>query len=371
MWSFLTAVATEPPSGCPMHSPNSKSAPSGGGCPMKKKAPPCGSDAPVDPTNMMPHMSQEPAADQELDLSKDRVESTIPQGANGKGNWVYPSPQMFYNALRRKGKADEGVEKSMESVVAIHNNMNELTWKKVLEWEAMHCDECKEPAKLLRFMGRPEELSNKARAKFYLGLAPRPFDRHDWTVSRCGKEVRYIIDYYDVPENRAKDRLPQLHEIDAVPSIQVDVRPALDSPTALVDRVRMFVGGGASPSTADAADGDVAAEGAAASATDEAEAIGREVMGVSMAEVVRRQCSERMSQLRACTGERECARAHISLTMCIAEQVCRDEAQALHTLKGQSVDEDRASALFGDVEKCVANWGREASSSAAGSEAAV
>ena len=23
-----------------------------------------------------------------------------------------------------------------------------------------------------------------------------PFDRHDWTVDRCGKEVRYIIDYY-------------------------------------------------------------------------------------------------------------------------------------------------------------------------------
>ncbi len=24
-----------------------------------------------------------------------------------------------------------------------------------------------------------------------------PFDRHDWIVERCGKEVRYIIDYYD------------------------------------------------------------------------------------------------------------------------------------------------------------------------------
>lgn len=25
-----------------------------------------------------------------------------------------------------------------------------------------------------------------------------PFDRHDWTVNRCGKEVEYIIDYYSV-----------------------------------------------------------------------------------------------------------------------------------------------------------------------------
>lgn len=26
------------------------------------------------------------------------------------------------------------------------------------------------------------------------GLAP--FDRHDWVVDRCGKEVRYVIDFY-------------------------------------------------------------------------------------------------------------------------------------------------------------------------------
>ena len=24
-----------------------------------------------------------------------------------------------------------------------------------------------------------------------------PFDRHDWIVDRCGKHVRYVIDYYD------------------------------------------------------------------------------------------------------------------------------------------------------------------------------
>lgn len=25
---------------------------------------------------------------------------------------------------------------------------------------------------------------------------PEPFDRHDWTIDRCGKEVRYVIDFY-------------------------------------------------------------------------------------------------------------------------------------------------------------------------------
>jgi hypothetical protein len=24
----------------------------------------------------------------------------------------------------------------------------------------------------------------------------QPFDRHDWVIDRCGKEVRYVIDFY-------------------------------------------------------------------------------------------------------------------------------------------------------------------------------
>lgn len=44
-----------------------------------------------------------------------------------------------------------------------------------------------------------------------------PFDRHDWIVDRCGKEVRYVIDYYDGGslDNSYKFAL-------------LDVRPAMD-----------------------------------------------------------------------------------------------------------------------------------------------
>jgi cytochrome c heme-lyase len=43
---------------------------------------------------------------------------------------------MFYNALVRKGKLDpETKEEDMTSVVAIHNCMNEGTWKRILQWE--------------------------------------------------------------------------------------------------------------------------------------------------------------------------------------------------------------------------------------------
>jgi len=56
------------------------------------------------------------------------------------------------------------------------------------------------------------------------GRHPLPFDRHDWIVDRGGKEVRYVIDYYHDDELAKHNRVPQLHDPDAVKSISVDVR---------------------------------------------------------------------------------------------------------------------------------------------------
>lgn len=66
-------------------------------------------------------------------------------------------------------------EEDVSVMVAIHNNMNERTWKDILIWEGMHCQECKDP-RLLRFTGRPDELSPKARLRMLLGQSA-PFDR--------------------------------------------------------------------------------------------------------------------------------------------------------------------------------------------------
>ena len=55
-----------------------------------------------------------------------------------------------------------------------------------------------------------------------------PFDRHDWVVDRCGREVRYIIDFYSGPPQPG-----------APASMHLDVRPALDSVGALYDRLKM------------------------------------------------------------------------------------------------------------------------------------
>lgn len=94
--------------------------------------------------NSEPAVHQTPAPDQKVPLSTHRVVSSIPKTAAftpahqapASDNWAYPSEQMFYNALRRKGyAADETV---IPAVIAIHNTVNEQAWSKVLEWESIH-----------------------------------------------------------------------------------------------------------------------------------------------------------------------------------------------------------------------------------------
>lgn len=332
----------------------SSSSSGGGGCPVMRKPAPCSSDAPVNPLNMMPALAQTPAPGQAAVLPVERVESTIPDGKGEK--WVYPSAQMFYNALVRKGKGDGVDEDAMEAVVAIHNNMNESTWKQVLAWEERHT-ECKQPRTLKSFMGRPDELSPKAACKYYLGLASRPFDRHDWIVDRCGKEVRYIIDYYDVASARPNDRLPvSMHEEGAVPSISIDVRPAGDSLADVLDRVQTTFAG--LPKVLGTASDPAAAEAAPTAAAAAADRRG----GERLVEHVQQTCAEKMAALQACDSERSCAVAHIGLMACIAQQVCPGEADAFRRMKesvgSSSESAAEASRRYEAMEGCVSRWGQ-------------
>jgi cytochrome c heme-lyase len=131
---------------------------------------------PIDPTNQMPaNPNQKPAPGQAAPLSTERVASGIPKGGT-RETWTYPSPQMFWNALTRKGKAEGAKEEDMDVVVAIHNNMNENTWRQVLEWERLHQEEHKAAVpdgdatpRLSRFMGKPDDISPKAWFKSVFG----------------------------------------------------------------------------------------------------------------------------------------------------------------------------------------------------------
>ena len=94
----------------------------------------------------------------------------------------------MYNAMLRKGY-DDTPEDAVESMVAVHNFLNEGAWAEIEGWEARFSkglgygwqvcirgeEEFQLPRweedrpRLLRFMGRPGELTPKARMMGVLG----------------------------------------------------------------------------------------------------------------------------------------------------------------------------------------------------------
>ncbi|KAF7712440.1 Uncharacterized protein PECH_003235 [Penicillium ucsense] len=270
----------EPPSNCPMS--KAKDSPFAASAGAKASNPPAPSEtaaaaAPqqsalskLNPLNyMFSSISQERAPQQTVDLSVNRETSSIPRG-DSEGNWEYPSAQQMYNAMLRKGYTDTPQD-AVESMVAVHNFLNEGAWNEIVGWERTFAkglgagwercrrgeenlgyqlmkeemtgqiDQTSEP-RLIRFQGRPKELTPKARIFQTLGWVypskfetPPPFDRHDWFVQRQTpsgpKEIRYVIDYYSGdPEPNGE------------PVFYLDIRPALDTPTAAVERLMRWGG---------------------------------------------------------------------------------------------------------------------------------
>lgn len=211
------------------------------------EAAPTGPDATnnaLNPLNNMPELSQKQAKGQSVNLPTERTLSTIPRGTtNEEGVWEYPSPQQMFNAMLRKSPMDEIPEDAVESMVDVHNFLNEGAWDEILKWEAPHTKDTKIEPRLLKFTGRPNDMTPRAQMLQLLGKlypskygVPPPFDRHDWTVLRSDKnggweQVRYVIDYYSTEENEHGQ-----------PTFVLDVRPALDSVGSAIDRFNMATG---------------------------------------------------------------------------------------------------------------------------------
>ncbi|EDO07243.2 Cytochrome c/c1 heme lyase family protein [Babesia bovis T2Bo] len=154
-------------------------------------------------------------------LSSTRIQSNIP----GKEyNWIYPSERQFFRSSLAKGHQVEA--KVIPTVVKIHNAINEKAWERIIEYEDLHAEHCEKPV-LAHFIGKKDELSMRARLKHFMGYK-LPYDRHDWTVDRCGKQVRYIIDFY---EGKAPNNEPV--------AVYMDVRPALTL-EGIIDRARLW-----------------------------------------------------------------------------------------------------------------------------------
>ncbi|KAL4877268.1 cytochrome c/c1 heme lyase-domain-containing protein [Aspergillus karnatakaensis] len=292
--NHMASSDASPPPGCPMHasSPASALPATTSACPVRSedspffvppKTPLPPSQAPpapqvkqqsalskLNPLNyMFSSLSQERAPNQTVDLGVDREVSSIPRG-DTEGNWEYPSPQQMYNAMLRKGYTDTPQD-AVEAMVAVHNFLNEGAWDEIVNWERVFSsglssawDKCRRGEegiamelvkedhygtanptplpRLVRFQGRPQELTPKAQilqalGKIYpakFGTKP-PFDRHDWYVVRetpsGPREIRYVIDYYSGPPEPTGE-----------PVFYLDIRPALDSPTAAVERLMRWGG---------------------------------------------------------------------------------------------------------------------------------
>ncbi|CCH61701.1 hypothetical protein TBLA_0F01590 [Henningerozyma blattae CBS 6284] len=214
----------------------------------------------LDPLNHLPKdLSLSELPGQSIDLPKERSISSIPKG-NTNTLWEYPSPQQMYNAMVRKGKIDvstgEEIEKeTVISMVDVHNFLNEGCWDEILKWEKPYTEKSNYKPTLLKFIGKPDQYSPRAKAIHYLSMIlpnhfsnELPFDRHDWFVLRKTdpntpidqgtttnasvdgvtpgfKVIRYVIDFYGGPDDK-----------NGMPTFNLDVRPALDSLTNVCDR---------------------------------------------------------------------------------------------------------------------------------------
>lgn len=127
---------------------------------------------------------------------------------------------MFFEAMKRKGHDPRAPD--MRTVVPIHNAVNERAWAEIKGWEEpwIRGSSCGGP-RLHSFSGLSTRMSPKARINTLLGYQA-PFDRHDWVVDRCGKEIEYIIDFYAGRNNGDGGGSGKL-------SFYLDVRPKLNS----------------------------------------------------------------------------------------------------------------------------------------------
>ncbi|KAI3402731.2 CYT2 [Candida oxycetoniae] len=148
-----------------------------------------------------------------VDLPTEREISSIPRTASNM-NWIYPSQKQFFEAMQRKNWNPESQD--MKVIVPIHNLVNERAWKHIMMWESPNCDKAMKECggiTLTSFKGDSKRLTPRAWFKSKIAGQEPPFDRHDWTINRCGVEVEYVIDFYNGENNQ----------------VWLDVRPKLNS----------------------------------------------------------------------------------------------------------------------------------------------
>jgi cytochrome c heme-lyase len=184
----------------------------------------------VNPDDAKSAYLKEPTPDFSYDRSKiehpDFVPGLLTIPSSGHGNsddgstWVQPSPEQIFRAVRGKGM--DLNEEDAFLMALYHSDVVEASWKNIIhDWEQKYIDNgtCTTPT-LRKFEGLYGQDTLKAQAMNVLFKTPLPYDRHDWVIDRCGKDVRYIVEYYDL----------------GAEGTSIDIRPAFDSIDAFKDR---------------------------------------------------------------------------------------------------------------------------------------
>jgi hypothetical protein len=171
----------------------------------------------------------------------------------------------------------------------------------------------------------------------------------DWIVDRGGQQVRYVIDYYSDESLLDKDQLPQhMRDIDSMQSIKVDVRPALDSHRAVIDRflnmpIRQWFGSTEyhEPSFFPASTMVKAQQK-------------REISLQKNWDTIQVTCKDAKDKVKNCKSDLDCAVATITLQKCIAGIVCPTVAADFDTC-AKAVPEDLAKIemAYGALKKCI------------------
>ena len=166
-----------------------------------------------------------------LTLSTEREISGIPRTGPNDKNWIYPSEQQFYDAMKRKKIDSNGNEFDMKTVIPIHNNVNERVWKYIELWENLPTTSGDEKLSLTSFKGDSKKITPRAWIRHYIFGMDLPFDRHDWIVNHSNTNgtaynINYVIDFYMNSNN----------------NIYLDVRPKIDSYQGIKRRILKFLG---------------------------------------------------------------------------------------------------------------------------------
>ena len=168
-------------------------------------------------------------------------------------------------------------------------------------------------------------------------------------LALLGEEFRYVIDYYHDESSVTADELPkEMKDVKSMKSIRVDVRPALDGPVQLFDRIVKMPWLEYTDNTAL-----VTPSFFPPSKMKRAE---QEKIKDTFEKwnKIQSTCERYKDALTSCGSDEECGKASIALQKCTATIACPSLAVAFEKeLTSESIDTDKLESAFASMSKGV------------------